>query len=185
MGSVRGDYGCFTKQTADKLRVTRSKLRRLTMALEKHGYIFSRNKTNQRVYYERDVQAIARLMAEMKKGKTIEYAAAEMCGKTVGVPDVIPGADVPDSVRQPSGPPETDITFSVEQLRLMIEQVAASTAEKTADRVIEKYDREMEMRIERRDRELVNRLREASETGRKKKGLLSKFFGKSRRFAER
>ncbi|RYL93301.1 hypothetical protein [Sporolactobacillus sp. THM19-2] len=181
MSTGKGNYGYSTRQVVEKLKVTRSKLRRLTLALEKHGYHFPRKKSNQRIYFEQNVQMISQLMLEMKKGKTIDYAAAELCGGPAGLPQ----AELTKAALHSSGSgtlklPETEISFSAEQFRLMIEQVAATAAEKTAENVIERYDREMERRIERRDRELVNRLREASEAGVKKNNFFSRFIGRKK-----
>jgi hypothetical protein len=173
----RENIGYFTKTVAEQLDITVSKLRRLTVALEEQGYKLSRNKSNQRIYFSKDIQMIGRLIALLKKGKTIEDAANQLAGEGESVAAEAQPVDVTvvnwdEPVVTPSG-----ISLSESQFRTMIEQVAATTAKKAADEVMSRYDREMQRRIELRDRELVTRLREASEAGRKKKHWLTKMIG--------
>lgn len=173
----RENIGYFTKTVAEQLGITVSKLRRLTVALEKQGYKMSRNKSNQRIYFSRDIQMIERLIALLKKGITIEDAANQLSREGESAPAKPKSVDVTvvnweEPMMTPSG-----ISLSESQFRAMIEQVAATTAQKTADEVMTRYDREMQRRIELRDRELVTRLREASEAGRKKKHWLTKMIG--------
>lgn len=173
----RENIGYFTKTVAERLNMTVSKLRRLTVALEKHGYKMSRNKSNQRIYFIRDIQTLEQLTLLLKRGITIDDAANQLTQSNTSVQGEADPVDVAvvnweAPVTTPSG-----ISLSESQFRAMIEQVAATTARKTADEVISRYDGEMQRRIELRDRELVTRLREANEASRKKKHWLTKIIG--------
>ncbi|MFT8316773.1 MAG: hypothetical protein ABF651_00720 [Sporolactobacillus sp.] len=169
MKAARGETGCSTKHVYEKLNVTRSKFRRLTTALEQQGYIFTRNRNNQRIFFEKDIQLFTHLLEETRRGTLLDDAAKAVCGNTHSselaptppVNPLVPAQQIAEST----------LALSADQFRLVVEQVAATAAEKTAELVVRKYDREMERMIERRDRELVNRLRELSETGRKKRWL--------------
>jgi hypothetical protein len=70
-----------------------------------------------------------------------------------------------------------EVTLPPDQFRSVIEEVAASAAEQAVDRVIENFSSEFERRIELRDKQLMMRLREVSESKRHKKGLVSRLFG--------
>jgi DNA-binding transcriptional MerR regulator len=173
----RENIGYFTKTVAERLNMTVSKLRRLTVALEKHGYKMSRNKSNQRIYFNRDIRTIKELTMLLKTGVTIDDAADQVASGKDAAPEKAAPAEIAlvnwdEPMVTPSG-----ISLSESQFRTMIEQVAATTAQKTADEVISRYDREMQRRIEQRDRELVTRLREANEASRKKKHWLTKIIG--------
>lgn len=174
MRSRRENIGYFTKTVSDKLQITLSKLRRLTQALEKQGYTFTRNKSNQRIYFGSDIQTLQQMITKIRKGRTVEAAAGEVLSQNSDMPQTT--TEENPSVFEWDEPEITGsgISLSASQFRLMVEQVAATAAEKTAEEVVRKYDHEMERRIELRDRELMTRLREMSEAGRKKKGWLSR-----------
>ncbi|WP_010631154.1 MerR family transcriptional regulator [Sporolactobacillus vineae] len=173
----RENIGYFTKTVAERLNMTVSKLRRLTVALEKHGYKMSRNKSNQRIYFNKDIRTIEQLTGLLKRGLTIDDAAEQITrGRGFAPGKAEPGDANLINWDEPAITP-SGIPLSESQFRAMIEQVAATTAQKTADEVISRYDREMQRRIELRDRELVTRLREANEASRKKKHWLTKMIG--------
>lgn len=174
MRSGRENIGYFTKTVSDKLQITLSKLRRMTLALEKKGYVFTRNKSNQRIYFDSDIMAVQRMITLMRRGHTIETSAGEVVNQRSATPEL--RTEENPSLFEWEEPEitETGISLSASQFRLMVEQVAATAAEKTAEEVVQKYDREMERRIELRDRALVTRLREISETGRRRRGWLSR-----------
>lgn len=181
MAPENGEIGYFTQIVSEKLDVTRSKLRRLTTSLEKHGYVMTRNDREQRIYFDKDIQAIQRLLGKMRDGRKIEDAAGEVCGEmSIGAakePTDVGRVEQCSTRVQVSS--DVRLQLTADQLRLMVEQVAATTAEKTANKVIEKYDRSMERRIELRDKELVSRLREIRDGARgkkHKKGLVSRLF---------
>lgn len=181
MAPENGEIGYFTQSVSEKLDVTRSKLRRLTTALEKHGYEMTRNDREQRIYFDKDIEAVHRLLRKMRAGRKIEDAAEEVCGElSIGAtrePTDVGSVNQRSTSTQVS--PDVRLHLTADQLRLMVEQVAVTTAEKTANKVIEKYDRSVQRRIELRDKELVSRLREVGDgaRGRNKKGLVSRLFG--------
>jgi hypothetical protein len=143
----------------------------------------TRNDREQRIYFDKDIEAIDRLLKKMRDGRKIEDAAGEVCGElSLRTAEESAGTD---SVRKQ--PTSTSVQVSrdvrmqitADQLRLMVEQVAATTDGKNGQQGRWEYDRSMERRIELRDKELVSRLREVRENagGRNKKGLVSRLFG--------
>ncbi|MCI1857067.1 MAG: hypothetical protein LKI80_02790 [Sporolactobacillus sp.] len=180
MGTSRQNIGYFTKTVADRLHISRDKIRRLTQALEKEGYVIRRNRHHQRIYFEADIQAVKQIAEQMKRGRTTEEAAKTITGKFPKPADDPDHAPAYIDWEEPEKT-ESGITLSAAQFRLMVEQVAAATAEKTADRVMQRVDLEMERRIERRDKELMSRLSEVRKAARKKKNLLTRLALRLRR----
>ncbi|MCO7126977.1 helix-turn-helix domain-containing protein [Sporolactobacillus shoreicorticis] len=162
--------GYFTKLASEKLEITKNKLRHLTMALEKYDYTFTRNKSNQRIYFREDLDKIRQLLEQVKNGLTIDDAAQTICNKT----DL---SQLPANVAHDLVAGRDEVSLASDEIHAMIEEVAASAAKQAADRVIENFGTEFERRIELRDKQLMMRLREASETKRHKKGLVAKLFG--------
>lgn len=175
MKTAKGTTYYFTKDVLKKLNITRNRLRGLTTAIEKQGRRFQRNKNNQRLFFEEDVQLLSALQNETRQGALLEEAADKLCGKKNKIAALPINMSATPSDEVPILPAQRlaaqTIALTEEQFRLVVEQVAVSAAEKTAEHVIKKYDHEIEQMIERRDRELMNRLREASERGSKKKWL--------------
>ncbi|MET1249748.1 hypothetical protein ABWW58_13300 [Sporolactobacillus sp. STCC-11] len=170
MRADEDSIGYFTKLAAENLEITKNKLRHLTMALEKHGYKLTRNKSNQRIYFPEDLVSIRQLLKKVKEGLTIDEAAQGICEKT----DL---THLPANVAQDMLLSKGEVTLLPDQFRSVIEEVAASAAEQAADRVVENFSSEFERRIELRDKQLMMRLREASESKRRKKGVVSRLFG--------
>ncbi|RYL97421.1 hypothetical protein EWH99_13445 [Sporolactobacillus sp. THM7-7] len=183
MGTELNEVGYFAHAVTKKLGMTGSKLRRLSQALERYGYVFTRNERNHRIYFHKDIQAVTKLQEQMNRGRKIEDAAQTVCGeagveKKIALP--IHETDDPDALL-PAESREKDLSITARQLRLMVEEVAVTTAEKTASRVVEKYNRGVERVIEQRDKELVTRLREAHVAVRERnqKGFFSRLFSRS------
>ncbi|RYL88856.1 hypothetical protein EWI07_13525 [Sporolactobacillus sp. THM7-4] len=179
------DIGYFTSTVSQKLKMTKSKLRRMTLALERNGYKMTRNHRGQRIYFENDMQAILRLQEKIKKSATIDDAAGEVCLE-MNHEEMPENREMQGQDEQKSGSvvrlnPDERMPFLTKQIHLMINEVAAATAEETAARVVEKINRGIDRSIEQRDKELVARLRESSEsfTERHRKGWLSKLFSRS------
>lgn len=58
---MENNFGYFSKNVAEELKITTSTLRRWSILLEKEGYIFQKNEKEQRIYYERDFKALREL----------------------------------------------------------------------------------------------------------------------------
>lgn len=58
---MENNFGYFSKDVAEELKITTSTLRRWSILLEKEGYIFQKNDKEQRIYYERDFKAFREL----------------------------------------------------------------------------------------------------------------------------
>lgn len=162
--------GLFTKLASEKLNITKSKLRHLTMALEKNGYQFTRNKSNQRIFFKEDMETISQLLEKLNTGLTIDDAAKRICDKT----DL---DHLPAAVEYGLTVSRSEVTLAADQFQAMVEQVAASAAQQAADRVVENFSTEFERRIELRDKQLMSRLREIAESKKQKKGLVARLFG--------
>lgn len=179
------EVGYYTQTVAEQLNLTGNQLRHMSAALERHGYRFERNKRRFRIYFEQDMRAIRQLQHKMSEGKNADEAAGEVCAEIgAGASEI--GDEVAADPRAPL--PQTrevrmnGVRMTADQLRMMVEEVAATTAEQTAGRVIEKYGKAIERTIAIRDKQLVSRLREANELAREKnrKGWLSRMFGSRR-----
>lgn len=170
MRADEDSIGYFTKLAAEKLTITKNKLRHLTMALEKHGYHFTRNKSNQRIYFSEDLASVKRLLKKVKEGLTIDEAARGICEQT----DL---TQLPANATQDMHLSQGEVSLPPDQFRSVIEEVAASAAEQAVDRVVKNFSSEFERRIELRDKQLMMRLREASESKKHKKRLVSRLFG--------
>lgn len=175
MRTAKGTTIFYTKDVLKALGISRNKLRGLTTAIEKQGRRFQRNKTNQRLFHESDLVLLRQMLQAGRDGVLLDEAAQQFCQQEDGpqqsevAASLFPEASAADF---PSGPNIAPaIALTEEQFRLVVEQVAASAAEKTAEKVAKKYDSAIEKMIERRDRELISRLREASGRNRKKRWL--------------
>ncbi|MCO7176159.1 hypothetical protein ACFP7A_09750 [Sporolactobacillus kofuensis] len=162
--------GYFTKLAAEKLNVTKSRLRHLTMALEKNGYRFTRNKSNQRIFFQEDMETISQLLDKVKSGFTIDEASKTICRKT----DL---DHLPASTEYGVVISGNEVSIATEQLRSMVEQVAASAAQQAADQVAQRFTTEFERRIELRDKQLMVHLREVTEAKKRRKGIVFRLFG--------
>ncbi|MCL1632620.1 helix-turn-helix domain-containing protein [Sporolactobacillus sp. CPB3-1] len=167
--------GYFTKLASEKIGVTKDKLRHLTMGLEKHGYRFTRNKSNQRIYFREDLETIRQLLEKIKAGKTIDKAAQEVCeNKKKEQLPAFGSADVDASQTA------EEIHMKQSQFHLMIEEVASSAAKHAVDDMINHFSTEFERRIELRDKQLMMQLRETVDEKKRKKNIvtrLSRLFG--------
>lgn len=65
----------FGSEVASTLKIGSSTLRKYSLALEEQGYIFDRGMNNSRIFYQKDVAIIQRIMNVMtKKNITLEQA---------------------------------------------------------------------------------------------------------------
>ena len=68
------EFGIFSKEVATSLDISTSNLRKWSLLLEESGYVFERNEKNQRIYYNRDVNALSQMKIFMEKNRNIEDA---------------------------------------------------------------------------------------------------------------
>lgn len=69
------EYGMFAKEMALNLDINTNTLRRWAIELEVHGYEFSRNDKNQRIYYERDIIVLTNFKKIIEKTQSLEDTA--------------------------------------------------------------------------------------------------------------
>lgn len=68
------EFGTFAKEVALNLDISTSNLRKWSLLLEEAGYEFARNDKNQRIYYERDINALSQMKIFMDKNRNIDDA---------------------------------------------------------------------------------------------------------------
>lgn len=71
---MENEFGYFSKDVAKKFNITTSTLRRWAIALEKKGYLFERNINKQRIFYERDFNALSKLKELLNNSVPFENA---------------------------------------------------------------------------------------------------------------
>lgn len=176
MKKMTGEYGAFSKDVALHLDINKNTLRRWSLELEKHGYEFTRNEKDQRIYYQRDIVALTDFQKLLDKTQSLENTAKAIATKVRDKEN----ADRMLSVFDESN---AKVTFTKEEIEALLQQTAEETAVKTAEHLMKRFD---DM-IERRDKELVHSLQDSMEQRRleiamaeetKKVSFWSRIFGK-------
>ncbi|MER2460446.1 MerR family transcriptional regulator [Bacillus subtilis] len=183
------EFGTLSKEVAIYLDINPNTLRRWSLELEKHGYIFERNTKEQRIYYERDIQTLSELKIILDKGQSMDNATKAIASKHKDRKN----AEKTLSVIINGERDNEQITLSKRDLESMIE----STVEKAVIKAIEQereaifcaFELKMNDSIEKRDRLLmqsINRTMEekrleiaaAQEEKEEKKSWWNKLFSK-------
>lgn len=169
------EYGMFAKELSLNLNINTNTLRRWAIELEEHGYEFSRNDKNQRVYYERDILALSDFQKIIEKTQSLKNTAIAVVAKVNDKKN----AEMMLGVIENSN---DKIVFSKDELEELIDRVADEAAERTAEHLSRKF---MDV-IEQRDKQIVHNLTDTMEqkrleiaaTGEEKVGFFSHFFKK-------
>lgn len=173
------EYGMFAKELSLNLDINTNTLRRWAIELEEHGYKFSRNEKNQRIYYERDILALSDFQKIIEKTQSLENTAKAVVSKVNDKKN----AETMLGVIEDS---KDKIVFSKEELDDLINRVADEAVERAAEHLSQKF---MDV-IEQRDRKLMHNLTQTMEqkqlevaaaTEEDKKGFFSLFFKKKNR----
>ncbi|MCY7773485.1 MerR family transcriptional regulator [Bacillus haynesii] len=145
-------YGYFAKDVAADLSVTSSTLRRWSLELEKHGYIFERNEKEQRIYFERDFKTFRELKRLLSNSVPfIDAIKAVATTKT----------DEKSATRTQGV--FFDRRLSEQQFREIInEEVQAAMAEER-EMMFRAFEQKLDNIIERRDRSLMHEIRKDRE----------------------
>lgn len=157
------EFGTLSKEVAIYLDINPNTLRRWSLELEKHGYIFERNNKDQRIYYERDIQTLSELKIILDKGQSMDNATKAVATKYKERKN----AEKTLSVIVNNEENNEQITLSKRDLESMIE----STVEKSVVKAIEQereamfkaFELKMDDSIEKRDRILMQSINRTME----------------------
>lgn len=168
------EYGMFSKEVSLNLDINTNTLRRWAIELEEHGYTFSRNEKNQRVYYERDILALSDFQKIIEKTQSLQNTAKAVVAKVNDKKN----AELMLGVIENN---DDKIVFSKEELEELINRVADEAVERAAEHLSQKF---MHI-IEQRDKQIVHDLTDTIEkkrlettltTEEEKLGFFARFF---------
>ena len=146
------EYGYFAKDVAADLSVTSSTLRRWSLELEKHGYVFERNEKEKRIYFESDFKTFR----ELKR----------LLSNSVPFVDAIKAVAVTKTDETNASRTQGvffDRRLSEQQFREIInEEVQAAMAEER-EMMFRAFEKKLDNIIERRDRSLMHEIRKNRE----------------------
>lgn len=182
------EYGTLSKEVAIHLNINPNTLRRWSLELEKHDYIFERNNKDQRIYYERDIQALSELKIILDNGQSMENATKLIATKNKERKN----AEKTLSVIVNNEENDEKIALSKRELKSMIESAVEQTVMKAIElereAMFKAFELKMSDTIERRDRALMQSINQTMEEKRleiaatqeeeKKKGFFARLFGK-------
>jgi DNA-binding transcriptional MerR regulator len=169
--------GVFAKEVSLHLDISPNTLRRWCLELEKHEYLFERNKKDQRIFYERDILALSDLQRLLGKGQSMENATKAIVARKKDKEN----AEKTLSVINQNDPDSSALlTFTKEEFKQLTEQLANEVASRTAEHIFAKFNDT----IEKRDRQLMELLKENQQARieqaatQQKKGFFAKLFKK-------
>ena len=182
------EYGTLSKEVAIHLNINPNTLRRWSLELEKYEYIFERNNKDQRIYYERDIQALSELKIILDSGQSMENATKLIATKHKERKN----AEKTLSVIVNNEENDEKIALSKRELKSMIESAVEQTVMKAIEQereaMFKAFELKMSDTIERRDRVLMQSINQTMEEKRleiaaaqeeeKKKGFFARLFGK-------
>ncbi|MES9761735.1 DUF3967 domain-containing protein [Priestia megaterium] len=139
----------FGNEVAKVIGIGNSTVRKYAIALEEQGYEFQRGINNSRVFYNKDILMLQRLMTIMNKKSTTLEQAVKLAVSTVEE----------DIITTPVTDKEHDITV-VERLE-RLEQINVKLVQQ-----LQEQQRMLFERDSKRDEQLTNVIREIQETKR-------------------
>lgn len=177
----------WAKEVADALQISDSTLRKWCIALENKGYQFARGTNNSRAFVERDIIVLRRMKELIQnRGVTVEHAASTVVS-SVETDTRTTGVHETNEVAVRS---DQDVVIPVELLKQLLErQERLEALNQELLRKLDEQQKYINERLEQRDRQLMEAIRESQETRRlmaasleaqnkSKKGLLARLFGK-------
>ncbi|MED3729428.1 DUF3967 domain-containing protein [Priestia filamentosa] len=141
----------FGSEVASTLKIGSSTLRKYSLALEEQGYIFDRGMNNSRIFYQKDVAMIQRIMNAMnKKNITLEQAIKLAISS---IPEDIVATAVRDK--------RTESSIDVAMLERLerLEKINLELVKR-----LEEQQRMLQERDTKRDEQLITVLREVQES---------------------
>ncbi|MEB6551126.1 DNA-binding protein [Heyndrickxia sporothermodurans] len=150
---VTNQFGYFAKDVAAELEITTSTLRRWSIELEKAGYIFERNKKEQRIYYERDFKAFR----ELKKLLTNSVAFVDAIKAVVSMDLEDKNASITPSVHK------EELRLSKSELEELIHRTVKKAIEEEREAMFRAFETKMNDVVEKRDRLITQQLNRSLE----------------------
>ncbi|MGG0369535.1 DUF3967 domain-containing protein [Priestia endophytica] len=141
----------FGSEVASTLKIGSSTLRKYSLALEEQGYTFDRGMNNSRIFYQKDVAMVQRIMNAMnKKNITLEQAINLAISS---VPEDIVATAVMDK--------QTESSIDVAMLERLerLEKINFELVKR-----LEEQQRMLQERDTKRDEYLITVLREVQES---------------------
>lgn len=146
------EFGVFSKEVALHLEINPNTLRRWSIELERHGYEFTKNEKNQRLYYERDLVALSDFKRTLEKTQSLENAGKAVVARVREKKNA-------EKLLSVIGEEDEKISFTKDELQEFVTKIIEDTVSKTATEIGKKMDD----RLEKRDRQLVRQLNESME----------------------
>lgn len=141
----------FGSEVASTLKIGSSTLRKYSLALEEQGYTFDRGVNNSRVFYQKDVAMIQRIMNAMNKKNITLEQAIKLAISSVQE-DTVATAVMAEQVES-----SKDIAMSERLERL--EKINLELVKR-----LEEQQRILQERDAKRDEQLITVLREVQES---------------------
>lgn len=154
MNDNKQTIGYFAKKVASDLDITTSSLRRWALELEKIGYEFERNDKDQRIYYERDINALKQLKELVNDSVPLVDALNVIKSRF---------SDTINATKTPSVY-EEEMRFSRDELESIIDKAVKKAVEEDRELLIKTFETKLNDLIENRDRVLTKQLRDSLES---------------------
>jgi DNA-binding transcriptional MerR regulator len=147
------EFGYFAKEVSVQLDIHPSTLRRWCLDLEKAGYEFIRNENNQRIFYDRDFKSFRKMK--------------ELINKNIGMENTV-RAVVAMAQTLPQTPivhlkTDDEIRLSKRELQEIIQEEVKKAIHEEREIMFQAFEEKLNDNIEKRDRQLLNHIRETQE----------------------
>lgn len=162
------EFGTLSKEVSNHLDINPNTLRRWSLELEKHEYIFERNDKGQRIYYKRDINTLSELKIILNKGQSMEVATKTIASsykdkknseKTLGI--IIKNEENNENYSLSKRELENIVEVAVER-------AVGKAVEEEREEMFKAFEKKMDDAVERRDRLLmqsINRTMEEKRLG--------------------
>lgn len=153
------EFGTLSKEVAINLGVNPNTLRRWSLELEKHKYIFERNNKDQRIYYERDIQALSDLKIILDKGQSMENATKAIATSLKDLENAKKTLSVIINEQENSD----KYALSKRELESVVEKAVTRAIEQEREAMFKAFEMKMSNTIEQRDRMLLQSINQTME----------------------
>jgi DNA-binding transcriptional MerR regulator len=153
------EYGTLAKEVALHLGVNPNTLRRWSLELEKRHYLFERNAKGQRIYYERDIQALSECKMILNNGGSMENAVTAVAAKFIEQKNAQKTLGVILDEREN----DENVALSTRDLEAMIDSAVQKAVEQEREAMFQALELKMNEAIEQRDRMLMQSMNQKIE----------------------
>ncbi|WP_078395877.1 hypothetical protein [Shouchella patagoniensis] len=165
------EYGLLAKEVALHIGINPNTLRRWAIEIEKNGYEFERNTRGQRIFYERDRDALSKMKIILANNESLENAGkciATTINKTIQDKENV---EKTLSVIRNKDKNNEIYAFTKEELQTFIgetvEEHVKKAIEEEREAMFKAFDRRMNDVIERRDQQMISEMRRSLNEGKK------------------